>query len=86
MDRLKGSRLAPGSTEIFLPGEKEYRAQEERQRDGVPLPERHVGQPLDDTSMENLSRLYVTYLQRMFDSFAPVAFAVQDRLIEAENR
>ena len=54
--------------------------------DGLPLPERHLGQPLDDTSMGNLSRLYVAYLQRMFDSFAPVVFAVQDRLIEAENR
>jgi hypothetical protein len=48
--------------------------------DGLPLPERHLGQPLDDTSMGNLSRLYVAYIQRMFDSFAPVAFAVQDRL------
>jgi hypothetical protein len=36
--------------------------------------------------MGNLSRLYIAYLQRMFDSFAPVAFAVQDRLIEAESR
>jgi hypothetical protein len=54
--------------------------------DGLPLPERHLGEPLDDTSMGNLSRLYVAYLQRMFDSFAPVAFAVQDRLIEAESR
>lgn len=54
--------------------------------DGLPLPERHLGQPLDDTSTGNLSRLYVAYLQRMFDSFAPVAFAVQDRLIEAESR
>lgn len=53
--------------------------------EGVPLPERHLGQPLDDTSMGNLSRLYVAYLQRMFDSFAPVAFAVQDRLITAVN-
>lgn len=49
--------------------------------DGLPLPERHLGQTLDDTSMVNLSRLYVAYLQRMFDSFTPVAFAVQDRLI-----
>jgi hypothetical protein len=49
--------------------------------DGSPLPERHLGQPLDDTSMGNLCRLYVAYLQRMFDSFAAVAFAVQDRLI-----
>lgn len=54
--------------------------------DGLPLPERHLGQPLDDTSMGNLSRLYVAYLQRMFDSFAPVAFEIQDRLIEAESR
>ena len=54
--------------------------------DGLPLPERHLEQPLDDTSMGNLSRLYVAYLQRMFDAFAPVAFAVQDRLIAAENR
>jgi hypothetical protein len=49
--------------------------------DDLPLPERHLGQPLDDTSMRNLCRLYVEYLQRMFDSFAPVAFAVHDRLI-----
>ena len=49
--------------------------------DGLPLPERHLGLPLDDTSMKNLSRLYVEYLQRMFDSFAPIAFAVQDRLV-----
>jgi hypothetical protein len=48
--------------------------------DGLPLPECHLGQRLDDTSMRNLCRLYVEYLQRMFDSFAPVAFAVQDRL------
>ena len=49
--------------------------------DGLPPPERHLGQPLDDTSMGNLCRLYVVYLQRMFESFAPVAFALQDRLI-----
>ena len=54
--------------------------------DGLPLPERHLGQLLDDTSMGNLSHLYVVYLQGMFDSFAPVAFAVQDQLIEAESR
>lgn len=54
--------------------------------DGFPLPEDHLGQPIDDTSMGNLSRLYVAYLQRMFDSFALVAFAVQDRLIAAESR
>jgi hypothetical protein len=53
--------------------------------DGLPLPERHLGHPLDDTSTGNLSRLYVAYLQRMFDSFAPFAFAVQDRLIAADR-
>jgi hypothetical protein len=54
--------------------------------EGLPLPERHLGRPLEDTSMGNLSRLYVAYLQRVFDSFAPVAFSVQDRVIEAESR
>ena len=54
--------------------------------DGLALPERHLGQPLDDTSMGNLCRLYLAYLQRMFESFATVAFAVQDRLIAAEGR
>jgi len=49
--------------------------------DGLPLPERHLGQPISDTSMANLCGLYAAYLQRMFESFAPVAFAVQDRLI-----
>jgi hypothetical protein len=48
--------------------------------DGLPLPARHLGRPLDDTSMGNLCRLYVAYLERMFDSFVPVGFAVQDRL------
>ena len=54
--------------------------------DGLPLPERHLDQPLDDTSMGNLCRLYLAYLERMFESFATVAFAVQDRLIAAEGR
>jgi len=49
--------------------------------EGLPLPQRHLGQPLDDTSMRNLCRLYVAYLERMFKSFAPAAFAIQDRLI-----
>lgn len=49
--------------------------------DGLPLPDRHLGQPLNDTSMANLCHLYHVYLQRMFESFAPVAFAIQDRLI-----
>jgi hypothetical protein len=52
---------------------------------GLPQPERHLGDPIDDKSMGNLSRLYVAYLQRMFESFAPVAFAVQDRLSATES-
>ena len=51
--------------------------------DGLSLPDSHLGHPLDDISMKNLSRLYVEYLQRIFDSFAPVAFAIQDRLTSA---
>ena len=54
--------------------------------DGLPLPERHLGQSLDDTSMGNLCRLYLAYLERMFASFATVAFAVQDRLIATKGR
>ena len=54
--------------------------------DGLPLPDRHLGDPLDDTSMGNLCRLYFAYLERMFESFAPVAFAVQDQLSAAEGR
>ena len=54
--------------------------------DGLPLPERHLNQPLDDTSMGYLCCLYLAYLKRMFDSFAAVAFAVQDRQILAKRR
>lgn len=50
------------------------------------LPELHLGQLLDDTSMWNLSRLYAADLERMFESFTTVAFAIQDRLIAAESR
>ena len=53
--------------------------------DVLPLPESHLEQPLDDTSMGNLSRLSVAYLRRLFDSFEQVAVAVQDRLIAAES-
>jgi hypothetical protein len=52
--------------------------------DGLPPPERHLDQPLADTSMANLCRLYLAYLQRMFESFTPVAFAVQDRLLSEQ--
>jgi len=54
--------------------------------EGLALPDRHLGQPLQSTSMVDLCRLYVEYLQRLFESFAPVAFAVQDRLIAASGR
>ena len=50
--------------------------------DGFPLPGHHLGQPLGDTSMLNLSSLYFAYLERMLKSFAEIAFAVQDRLAE----
>ena len=48
--------------------------------EGLPLPDRHLGLVLDDTSISNLCRLYINYLERMFESFAPLAFAVSDRL------
>lgn len=48
--------------------------------EGMPAPDRHLGVLLDDTSIRNLCRLYIVYLERMFKSFAPVAFAVHDRL------
>ena len=48
--------------------------------EGLTLPDRHLGLVLDDTSISNLCRLYVKYLERMFESFAPSAFAVSDRL------
>ena len=53
--------------------------------DELPLPGTHLGQPIDDTSMSNLCRLYLVYLERMFAAFAPVAFRVQDRLFAAES-
>ena len=46
----------------------------------TPPPKSHLGLPLDDTSIINLCRLYIIYLERMFESFAPLAFAVSDRL------
>lgn len=47
----------------------------------LPPPESHLGKPIDDKSMRNLCGLYLTYLQRMFDSFAPIGFEVQDKLL-----
>ena len=37
--RIKAMPLAPGHSEILLPGELEWRAKQLRQRDGIPLPE-----------------------------------------------
>lgn len=51
----------------------------------VSLPESHLGQPLSDCSMLTLCQLFHAYLERMFESFAPVAFAVQDRLTASEG-
>lgn len=52
--------------------------------DGVEPPAVHLGEPISDTSTMNLCRLYVAYLGRMFDSFAPIAFAVQDVMLARE--
>lgn len=53
--------------------------------DDLPPPDGHLGEPIDDTSMGNLCRLYLAYPERMFESFHQVAFAVQDRPIAAEG-
>ncbi len=37
IDQLKSSRLAPGSSGIFLPGEIEYTLKQQRLRDGIPM-------------------------------------------------
>jgi hypothetical protein len=50
-----------------------------------PLPETHLGEPIEDQSTLNLCRLYQQYLDRMFTSFAPVVWKVQDR-VYAEYR
>jgi hypothetical protein len=47
--------------------------------DGVRLPTEHLGEPIADTSTLNLCELYLRYLRRVFESFAPMAFEVQDR-------
>jgi hypothetical protein len=46
-----------------------------------PPPRSHLRQELKDTSTMNLCELYYAYLDRVFEAFAPVAFAVQDRLL-----
>ena len=47
----------------------------------LPLPSSHLGKSIADTSMTNLCEIYYGYLNRMFEAFAPVSFAVQDRLL-----
>jgi hypothetical protein len=50
-----------------------------------PLPETHLGKPIEDKSTLNLSRLYQQHLDGMFTSFAPLVWVVQDR-VTAEYR
>jgi hypothetical protein len=50
----------------------------------LPEPAIHLGLPITDRSVQRLCRLYRNYLRRMFDEFAPVAWAVQDREWAAE--
>ena len=38
VDTLKATPVNPGADEILLPGELEYRTENERKRDGIPLP------------------------------------------------
>ena len=47
----------------------------------MPPPKSHLGKELEDTSITLLCELYYAYLDRLFKEFAPVAFAVQDRLL-----
>jgi hypothetical protein len=66
-----GVVLAAWGSKPMRPGEVTFRS--------LPPPASHKGVLIADTSMEHLCHLYVEYLQAMFDSFAPVAFEVQDR-------
>jgi hypothetical protein len=52
----------------------------------LPLPTCHLGNNIEDTSMTNLCEIYYAYLKRMFEAFAPMAFAVQDRLLAGATR
>ena len=45
----------------------------------LPSPTMHRGRPIEDSSMLNLSRLYVAYLGEMFESAGSVVLEVQDR-------
>ena len=54
--------------------------------EGLPLPTSHLGKNVEDTSMTNLCEIYCAYLTRMFEAFAPMAFAVQDRLLAGASQ
>jgi hypothetical protein len=43
------------------------------------VPTEHKGQPIEDRSARNLSRLYVEYLQEIFDSFLTIVWDIDDR-------
>jgi hypothetical protein len=49
---------------------------------GIEPPEIHLNEPIADTSVVGLCKLYLAHLERMFESFAPVGFAVADRILE----
>ena len=51
-DTLKATPMLEEGTEMFLPGEIEYRKERERLRDGVPVPE---------TTIEELKELAEKY-------------------------
>lgn len=52
---------------------------------GPRLPETHRGMSITDTSMENLCRLYLAYLEAMFESLSPVVWEVSDRFYASQG-
>jgi hypothetical protein len=45
------------------------------------LPKEHRGNPIDDPSAINLCRLYLAFLQEMFDAFHPMVWKMDDRVL-----
>lgn len=43
------------------------------------IPREHRGKPIEDPSALNLCRLYLAYLQEMFDSFLTIVWEIDDR-------
>ena len=39
IDQAKSSRLAPGFTEILMPGERGFREEQKRRKEGIPVHE-----------------------------------------------